>query len=331
MLSSRGETLELYTEKGVLKDTETWSENLSDAQRWLRISEVMYHPDVPNGSELTEDRLEFVELINIGSAPLNIDGTFFTAGIVFTNPSVVLPAGGRLVIASDPAEFANQYDASGITVVGPFDGFLSNGSDELELEDHRGETIQRFEYKDWYRNTDGRGFSLTLIDPANTNLSMWDDKSAWRPSLDLGGSPGIADADLAPGAVVVNELLAHSDTGGDWVELKNLTDIPVDISHWFLSDDRDDPLKYQIAAGTILGPTGMVAFTESQFNAGPGAFAFSELGDEVVITKALADGTPQGYQIIRSFDATGKDIPLGRWFDSEGDEQFIHPAWSVVR
>ncbi len=327
MLSSRGETLDLYDANGALKDSETWAENLSDAQRYLRISEVMYHPALPDGADITEDRLEFIELKNIGTDPLNIGGTFFTAGLIFTNPAITLPAGGYLVIASDPVEFANEHNTNGITVVGGFSGYLSNGNDEIELEDARGETIQRFEYNDdWYKQTDGNGFSLTMIDPANTNTAVWSDKSAWRPSLNLGGSPGTDDADLPPGSVIINEVLAHSDTGGDWIEIRNMTDTAIDLSHWFISDDNSDLKKYALPDTTTLPANGFIVVHEAAFNSGAKPFALSELGDEIILNRALPDGTLQGYQSRRDFNATGKDVSLGRWIDSEGDVQFIPMA-----
>ncbi|MDF7825235.1 lamin tail domain-containing protein [Pontiellaceae bacterium B12227] len=327
MLSSRGETLELYDAAGTLKDTETWAEDLSNTQRYLRITEVMYHPALPDGSDLTEDRLEFVELKNIGTGPLNIGGTFFSEGLVFTNPAVTIPAGGYVVVASDPVEFALHYNTAGMTVLGPFAGYLANGNDSVELEDARGETIQRFEYNDdWYDNTDGKGFSLTLIDPSQTNAAAWNYKASWRPSLNTGGSPGNADIDLAPESVIINEVLAHSDTGGDWVEIRNMTSSVIDLSHWFLSDDWNNLKKYALPNSTLLPADGFIVLHESQFNSGPDAFALSELGDEIILSKALSDGTLQGYQVSHDFNASGKDVSLGRWIDSEGDAQFIPMA-----
>jgi len=327
MLSSRGETLSLHDATGAQKDSITWPADLSDAQRWLRITEVMYHPALPDGADFTEDRLEFVELKNTGPSPLSVSGTYFSAGLVFTNPAVTLPAGGYLVLASDPVRFADAHNTNGMTLAGPFAGYLSNGNDTIELEDHRGETIHRFTYSDdWYVNTDGNGFSLTLLDPANTNLSLWNEKAAWRASLDQGGSPGTDDTDHAPGSIVINEILAHSDTGGDWVEIKNMTEADIDLSYWFLSDDNGDPAKFPLPAATTLPSNGFVVVHESAFNSGSNAFALSELGDEVVLSRAKSDGTLQGYRTSRDFDASDKDVSLGRWIDSEGDTQFIPMA-----
>lgn len=329
MLSSRGETLTLHDPTGTLRDSVSWAADLTDAQRYLRVSEVMYHPALPPASDLTEDRLEFVELKNIGPSSLDVAGTFFTSGIVFTNPAVVLPAGGYLVVASDPAEFARQYDTNGMMVVGPFNGYLSNGNDELELEDSRGETIQRFGYNDdWHPNTDGDGFSLTLVDPGNTNLSVWGEKASWRPSRNLGGSPGTDDADLLPGTLVINEVLAHSDTGDDWIEILNTSAGAVSVGSWFLSDSGKEPKKYRLPAGTVIPAGGFLVVHEASFNhAGDPdtltPFALSELGDSVVLSSAEPDGTLLGFRASGDFGASDQDVPFGVHRTSEDKAEFV--------
>jgi len=64
----------------------------------------------------------------------------------------------------------------------------------------------------WRSVTDGDGFSLTLVDPANTESYDWNEKDSWRASAYLSGSPGEDDSGIIPepGAVVINEVLAHS-------------------------------------------------------------------------------------------------------------------------
>ena len=41
----------------------------------------------------------------------------------------------------------------------------------------------------WYPTTDGEGYSLVMNDPSSTP-DTWGQKSIWRPSRILGGSPG---------------------------------------------------------------------------------------------------------------------------------------------
>lgn len=60
--------------------------------------------------------------------------------------------------------------------------------------------------------------------------------------------------------VVINEICAHNLSGlqdgngayGDWIELYNPGENPVDLSGWTLSDDKDDPGRWTFPEGTVL-------------------------------------------------------------------------------
>ena len=79
----------------------------------------------------------------------------------------------------------------GVQILGPYTGRLNDGGEEIELVDAIGRTIHEFDYKDgWYEITDGEGFSLTIKDPTSGDPTSWDEKSGWRPSAAIGGSPG---------------------------------------------------------------------------------------------------------------------------------------------
>ena len=59
--------------------------------------------------------------------------------------------------------------------------------------DAAGTIIQSFAYDDsWFKTTDGQGFSLTVKDPKATDANSLNDKAAWQPSAQNGGSPGRA-------------------------------------------------------------------------------------------------------------------------------------------
>ena len=60
--------------------------------------------------------------------------------------------------------------------------------------DAKDQPIQTLEYKDkWFDLTDGLGFSLTLIDPADPEAVDGSKKKLWRISKAPGGSPGWDD------------------------------------------------------------------------------------------------------------------------------------------
>jgi hypothetical protein len=54
-----------------------------------------------------------------------------------------------------------------------------------------GTVIHDFRFEDdWYKATDGAGFSLTVTDPAATDPNALGDPNVWRPSDQPGGTPG---------------------------------------------------------------------------------------------------------------------------------------------
>lgn len=86
-LSSWPETINLLDDDGNLVDSVTYAGNPSDQQRYLRITEMMYHPADPNaGSLYNDDAFEYIELKNIGTSNLNLNDVKFTNGIDYEFP-----------------------------------------------------------------------------------------------------------------------------------------------------------------------------------------------------------------------------------------------------
>ena len=294
----------------------------------LRITEIMYHPF---GSTPGLPNTEFIEVKNIGAQAINIGLVKFSNGIDFTFPSMTLSPGEYVVVVKDLPTFEAEYGA-GINVAGTYTGSLENAGERIQLDDAAGTPILNFRYKDgWYGITDGDGFSLTLIDPANPNLLSWDLKDSWRPSSLAGGSPGADDQGLVPdpGAIVINEILSHSHAvDPDWIELHNTTASPINIGGWFLSDDALDLKKYEIAAGTSIPANGYIVFNEDDHfrnAADPGSttqFALSENGETVYLRSGLG-GDMTGYSDREAFGAAETGIAFGRHLKSTGTYNFV--------
>jgi len=158
----------------------------------LRITEIMYHP--LSSADAGDPNEEFIELKNIGSETINLSLVKFTNGINFTFPSLELAPDEYVVIVEDADVFESRYGTE-VNVAGQYTGRLANNGERIRLEDAIGRTIQDFSYQDdWYDNTDGEGYSLTLENPLNTNLQSWNDKNAWTSSDIIFGSPGWDDS-----------------------------------------------------------------------------------------------------------------------------------------
>jgi hypothetical protein len=168
----------------------------------LRITELMYNPtdsDTTHGElDVNNESFEFIELQNIGDETINLYLVSFTNGIDFTFPNMEIPSGEYVVVVQNCNAFESRYGTE-VPVAGEYTGKLSNGGERIELEDGNGRVILDFEFQDdWYDATDGEGYSLTIIDPANPDPNSWNQKESWRASSNTGGSPGRDDSGITP-------------------------------------------------------------------------------------------------------------------------------------
>jgi hypothetical protein len=299
----------------------------------LRITEIMYHPLDTN--DPNDPNTEFIELRNVGAESINLNLVRFTDGIDFTFPSTALSPGQYAVAARNLDAFNARYPSFSGTIAGEYTGSLNNGGEQVRLEDAIGTVILDFEYKDGWRSiTDGAGYSLTIINAASADTNDWGEKDSWRPSVYIGGSPGADDSGILPnpGAVVINEVLAHSHGDApDWIELYNTTGGAIDLSGWFLSDSDSNVMKYEIATGTVIGAYQYRVFHED-VNFGdqndPGChipFGLSENGEKVCLwSVADGNGNLTGYRELEDFGASETGVSFGRYYKaSTGNYNFV--------
>ena len=130
---------------------------------------------------------------------------------------------------------------------------------------------------------------------------------------------------LPPNVVVINEVMAHSEGGPDWIELFNTSGEPVDVGGWFLSDSGSDLQRYRIADGTVIPGNGYLVFHEdNSFGEGsldPGRlvpFALSENG-ETVHLYSPGDGVMLDYHEQESFGPSATGVSKGRYFKASSN------------
>ncbi|MHC4477590.1 MAG: lamin tail domain-containing protein [Planctomycetota bacterium] len=294
----------------------------------LRMTEIMYHPQDTN--DPNDPNTEFIELRNIGVDPINLNLVSFTDGIDITLGPLELAAGQYVVAVRNESAFMSRYPSFSGVIAGEYTSSLNNGGEQIRLEDAVGQVILDFEYEDGWRSiTDGGGFSLTVIDPTNSDSNSWCEKDSWRASVHVGGSPGSDDSGILPnpGAVVINEVMAHSHGAApDWIELHNTTAGAIDIGGWFLSDSDSNLTKYRIADGTTIDPHSYIVFYED-VNFGeandPGCkvpFALSENGEDAVLSSYEdVNGHLTGYRQAEDFGASESNVSLGRYYKLTSD------------
>jgi hypothetical protein len=152
----------------------------------LVITEIMYNPP-----EVGTDTLEYVEVYNRGNAPVPLQDFYFSSGITFVFPNVVMQPGDFFVIGDNPSALINtlgavnvfQWSASG----------LSNSGELLVLRSPSGAIIDSVSYADvapWPTAPDGNGPSLVLCNPALNNA----DPANWTVSVEFAGLNAAGDS-----------------------------------------------------------------------------------------------------------------------------------------
>ncbi len=161
------------------EDTETKSGyiTVTDSTFYaLVITEIMYNPP-----EQGSDSLEFIEIYNNDIEPVNLEGFYFSKGVDFTFPDTSIAPGQYMLIAYDSQAILNTF---GVSALQWMSGALSNGGEEIELNDPWGVTQDYVNYdseEPWPLPCDGQGPSLTLCYPDEDNTLP----ENWNPSTEF--------------------------------------------------------------------------------------------------------------------------------------------------
>lgn len=212
--------------------------------RAVRFSEVQ------NNNHLTLPELSdasWIELENTSNAPVSLRGLCLTRDdrlnktLVFSD--VTLPPNGFLLICADESTQVIE----GGTVHAPF-RLPCSGAHDLYLYDEAANLIDRVTVPDmdtdesYCRNAEGEWEVSLRPTPgqANTLTSQIGER--------------MAPADVAISEVMYSNVAAFPDESGDiydYVELANLTDRPMSLEGYRLSDDQETPDKWRFPAVTI--------------------------------------------------------------------------------
>ncbi|RIK73824.1 MAG: hypothetical protein DCC68_24255, partial [Planctomycetota bacterium] len=168
------------------------------------INELMYHPLAAGD--------EFIELHNIGRAPVSLENWSFASGVDFTFGATTLGGGQYLlVVGIDPETFRAKYSLpAGVQIVGPFTGKLENEGENVELSRPNAVSgavrVDRVNYNTsdlWPIRPKGIGASLSRIDSS----AYGNDVANWAAGI-AAGSPGWGNSvfDDTPPSVPTNVI-----------------------------------------------------------------------------------------------------------------------------
>lgn len=160
--------------------------NLVPLEENVILNEIHYHPLVRS------DELEFLEFYNRGSIAVSLDGFRLDGGYNFVfGPEAVIPGGGYVILARDPAAVREAYGLQPGQVFGPAAdapaeelqafGVLRNSGERIRLRDPLENPVQDVRFRDggeWDRFADAGGSSLELIDPQQESAAG----QAWAAS-----------------------------------------------------------------------------------------------------------------------------------------------------
>ena len=223
------------------------------------INEIMYHAAIPGA--------EFLELHNRSTATAVDVSGWKVNGLDFTFPNgAAIPAGGFAIIAADRLVFGQTY-GFGIPVAGTFAGSFDQGGETLTLRRPVGTnelTVDTVTFEDdfpWPTLADGGGPSLQLVDPAldNNRVAHWSAVST-VPKFTPGAPNQVPGIHSVLPLVWLNELQILHETGPidgrgqrePWVELYH-AGASLDLTDYFLSNDRSDLTRWPFPAGSRLG------------------------------------------------------------------------------
>jgi hypothetical protein len=283
----------------------------------LKITEIMYNP--PDRGNVPGRELEFLELKNVGAAPLDLSNVRVRNAIDYAFPlgTQMLP-GQFIVLAENSLRFRSRY---ALDAYDQYSGQLSNGGETIEVVDAFGRLITRVAYSDdegWPERADGMGASLAPVTPngaGDPNAA-----SSWRASTVDGGSPGADD----PAPILLNEFVFDETSKQlSAIELHNPTTYAVDVSGWVLTDQATTMPAYGLAlgnvaripAGAVIEAGGYLLLTPQQlsrplsFGAGPGA---------MMLGSVRPDNRSSGYAHNVEFRAPAFGGSIGRTTTSDG-------------
>ncbi|MFP4417680.1 MAG: lamin tail domain-containing protein [Chitinispirillaceae bacterium] len=300
----------------------------SALQSEIIVSEIHYHP-LQGAEDIDKNLYEFIELKNTGNTSREMGQYQFVDGITYSFPSdFQLEPGAFVILAADSNRFEERY---GFAPFGLYSGKLNNSGERVVLVDEsRNRVILEFTYDTkvpWPVSADGAGFSLVAADTNGTGSPATPEY--WRASHSIHGSPGADDTEASDiPEVFINEVLTNTDEPIlDAIEIYNPGTIAIDLSGWYLTDDKQKPKKFLIPDGTVIEPDGYLVFDESDFNAidalepfalnshGDGAYIFSADGGELT-------GFGHGF----NYGEIDTGITFGRYLTSTGEEHCVPMA-----
>ncbi|HLU47184.1 MAG TPA: lamin tail domain-containing protein, partial [Planctomycetota bacterium] len=239
------------------------------------ISEIHYHP--PEG----EDGLEFIELANETTTPVDLSGWAFVEGIELEfPPGTILGSRGHIVVCVDRDAVVGRYGIE--NAIGNATGRLDNDGERITLVNHAGVIVATLRFRDrgkWPTAPDGTGHTLAL-------RKLWLDPSepeSWAPSAELGGTPGRPNFDEEEEAQPLEVVI---DRGAPWRYRRGSAPFSSPSDAWIAPD-----------------------FDDAAWESGPSGFGFGDDDDATVLDDM--QGSYSSVAVRTSFSISALELGAG--------------------
>ncbi|MDQ3190000.1 MAG: lamin tail domain-containing protein [Bacteroidota bacterium] len=260
----------------------------------ITISEINYKSDKSMDSE------DWIELWNYGSSTIDISG-WVLQGEKFNEfyqipQETKIKADKRIVICKDNIKFQQIYPS--VDFLGPFVFRLSGKGQTIRLYDGDQILFQELIYRDslpFPKTPDGHGKTLELVNPEG-DLNEGEN---WFAGCIL-GSPGSSFKECQNKLVFseVNHSSSIPLNAGDWVEIRNVSNDPIDVSNWIFKN-RKDTNEFIIPANTIIQPDEhLLLARRNKFN--------DFYPDVLNVLKPFEFGIRSHNEVLKLYDENGK-------------------------
>jgi len=271
----------------------------------LVITEIMADPRV-----VFDEAGEWFEVHNPGTSEVDLQGWSISSGNDVPHTiatSVVVPPGGYVVLArnADPAVNGGVQAAYGYGTLN-----FSNTSDWISLADEDGNPVDNVAWT----SKPPTGATRALVNPVCDNAEASGD--AWKAATvpfgagDL-GTPGAVNGPLEdcplpppplPRDVRINEVMADpsavADSAGEWFEVHNPGEAPIELRGWTLVSKGD--VGHTIATSLVVPAGGFVVLgNNANATTNGGAAVSYTYGTHIVL------GNSSDWLELRRPDATG--------------------------
>ncbi|HAB18729.1 MAG TPA: hypothetical protein DCE44_20100, partial [Verrucomicrobiales bacterium] len=249
----------------------------------VRLNEVSAQP---------EPSLDWIELRNSGAQAVMLNGWSLTDDpreprkFVFGSNSQI-SAGGFVLVYCDPATSVGGLKSS---------FGLDFGGEQVVLFDSNTNVVDVLAF-----GPQALGYTTGRIGP----------EGEWQLTEP---TPAAANESAATGsldAVVINEFLADSDAGDDWIELHNSASLPVTLTGTYLGTSN---AFFRITAPTFIGPGGFAVVTADE-QPGPSHVDFKLPAEGGMI--ALSDSSGRVLNRV-DYPRQLPDVTSGRVPDATG-------------